>query len=269
MALSAFLASLVTQLLGYPSGGALFAGLALSAQVSSGTAISKSFLIVGGLLLGLASMMVIVTPVMPNIDDPGSFLLLAAVAFAPTAWLAVTGPRVRNAGFFGTVIVTISLFANFRPSVDLQPPYRFALTIAIGVLVVAVVDRLIWPVDARAGMWRRASLMMRAAAAVCREGDPRVVLAPNLRSRWRLHRHLVALVNLRSERAPLPGTPCFEPEEEALLSARWALRLVVARLDEARHELAGERVPDPFEREAVALRLEERAARIEHTLRQP
>jgi uncharacterized membrane protein YccC len=264
MALSAFIAAMATQLLGYPAGGALFAALTVSMQVSSGTAISKSLLIVGGLLLGLAAVLMIVTPAMPNFDDPGSFLILAALALAPTAWLAVSGPRVRIAGLFGSVIVAVSLFAGFRPGVDLEAPARFALTIAIGGLVVGAIDRVVWPVDARLGMWGRAASLMREAATLFRERDPRVVLAPNVRARWRIHRHLNALVQLRSERAPLPGTPCFAPEEQALHAAAWTLRLVVARIDAARAELAGVSAPDgEAERAAVAARLDERAAEIE------
>jgi uncharacterized membrane protein YccC len=268
MALSAFIATLISHLLGYPPSGPLFAAMAVSLQVSSGTAISKSLVIVGGLALALVVILVIVTPMMPNIDDPGSLLVLAAVAFAPTAWMAVTGPRVRNAGLFGTVVVTVSLFGDFRPGVDLEAPWRFALGIAIGALVVGAVDRLVWPVDARRGMWHRASLLMRAAALVYREADPCMVVAPNLRARWRLYRHLVALVQLRSERVPLPGTPCFEPEEEALRAARWTLDLAVARIEEARRELAGVRAPgSAAERDFVAARLERRAAEIERALR--
>jgi uncharacterized membrane protein YccC len=264
MALSAFLATITTQLLGYPAGGALFTALAVSMQVSSGTALSKSLIIVGGLALAFAVVLLIVTPAMPNLDDPGSYLVVAAIAFAPTAWLAVTGARVRNAGLLGTVIVTVSLFADFRAGVDLEAPARLALGIAIGALVVAGVDRVVWPVDARLGMWQRAAAMMRAAAALYRERDARVVLAPDLRARWRLHRHLVALVQLRSERAPLPGSPCFEPEEEALRAAGWTLRLVVARIEEAGRELEGVRAPGAdAEHDAVAARLDERAAELE------
>src|SRR5262249_20634324 len=74
MARSAFIAVVVTQLLGYPAGGALFAALTVSLQVSSGTAISKSLLLVAGLGLALAVVMLIVLPFMPNLEDPGSFL---------------------------------------------------------------------------------------------------------------------------------------------------------------------------------------------------
>jgi hypothetical protein len=166
------------------------------------------------------------------------------------------------------VIVGLSLFGGFRPSVDLEAPARFALTIAIGALVVGVVDRVVWPVDARLGMWRRASLMMREAASLCRERDPRVILAPDLRARWRLHRHLVALVQLRNERVPLPGSPCFEPEEEALRAAAWTLRLVVARIEDARRELQELPVPGAqTARDGVAAQLEARADEIERTRR--
>jgi hypothetical protein len=50
---------------------------------------------------------------------------------------------------------------------------------------------------------------------------------------------LLALVQLRSERVPLPGTPGFEPEEEALRVAVEAEHLVLARIVEARREIAG------------------------------
>ncbi len=270
MALSAFLAVLVTQLLGYPAGGALFSALAVSAQVSSGTAISKSLLIVAGLALALGVMMIFVKPAMPAVDDAGSFLIVAAIAFAPTAWMTIAGARVRNAGFFATVIVAISLFTSFQPDVDLEAPARFALTIAIGPLVVGAVDRVVWRVDARRGMWRRAALCLRDAAALYRERDPRLVLAPNLRSRWSFHRNLTALVQLRGERVPLPGTPWFAPEEEALRIAAWAIRLVVARIEEARRELAGEVAPGAeAERAAVAARLDERAVELDRRAAAP
>jgi uncharacterized membrane protein YccC len=264
LALSAFLAATVTHLLGLPSGGALFVAVNVSLQASSGTAWWKPLFVVAGLVLALAVMMLVITPLMPNLDDPGSFLVLAAIAFAPTVWLTIAGPRVRNGGFFGTVIVSISLFADFRPGVDLEAPTLFALGLAVGALVVAVVDRVVWPVDARRGMFRRAVLMKRQAAVLYRERDPRVVLSANGLARWRLHRHLNALMQLRTERVPLPGTPCFEPEEEALRLATSTQRLLVARIEEARRELRG--LVAPFaeaERAAVAAQLDEQANEIE------
>jgi uncharacterized membrane protein YccC len=268
LALTAFISLLVTQLLRYPPGGALFAALAVSLQISSGTAISKSLLVVGGLLVALGDLLMIIAPAMANMDDAGSFVILAAIAFAPTTWLAIAGARVRNAGLFGTVIVAVSLFAGFRPTIDLEAPTRFAVTIAIGALLASAVDRVVWPVDARRGMWQRTALMMREAAALYRERDPRMVLAPNLRSRWHLHRHLSALIQLRSERVPLPGTPCFAPEEEALRLASWTLRLVVARIEQARRELAGAIAPpSAAERNAVAAGFDAGAAELDQRAR--
>jgi uncharacterized membrane protein YccC len=265
LALSVFIATVITKLLGYAAGGAMFTALAISMQVTSGTAFSKSWLVVAGVALGLAVVLLIVVPMMPNLEDPGSFLVMAVVAFAPTAWLTVGGPRVRNAGFFGTVIVATTLFADFRAGVDLEQPAVFALTLAIGTLVIGAVDRVVWPVDARRSMLQRAALIMRESAELYRERDPRVVLAPNQSSRWRIYRHLVALVQLRGERVPLPGTPWFEPEEEALRLAATTQRLVVDRISAARRELeSGTSAPGAdAERAAVAARLDARAAQLE------
>ena len=265
-ALSAFIAIVVTRLLGYTPSSAAFAALTVSMEVSSGTAISKSLLVVGGTLLALVVVMLVVVPLMPNLEDPGSFLVMAALAFAPTTWLTVGGPRVRNAGLFGTVVVAAKLFQSFRPDVDLQAPTITALSISIGVLAVGVVDRAIWPVDPRFGMLRRAALMMTDTAALYRERDPRAVLADNGFERWRIHRELVALVQLRSEQAALPGAPWFAPQEEALRVAVTTQRLVVARLDEARRELASGAPVAGAEaaRAAVAAQLDERAAQLEY-----
>jgi uncharacterized membrane protein YccC len=259
--LAAFLAAIITQLLGYPSAGALFATLTVGLEVTSGSSTSKPLLMVGGVALGFAVVMLVAKPWMPNLSDPGSLLLLAAVTFAPTAWLTIGGPRVRSGGLFGTVVVSIALFQDFRPVVDLETTARFALGIAIGPLVVAAVDRLLWPVDARRGMREREALLMRDVAALYRESDPRLVLAPQRQLRWLAYRHLLALVQLRGERVVLPGMPGFEPEEEALLVAVETEHLVVARIVEARRELAGAVVtPEAREaRERTATALEARA----------
>jgi hypothetical protein len=266
IALAAFIAAMITQLFGYPSAGALFAALTVGMEVTSGTTSFKPLLMIGGVALGFAVMVLVVKPWMPNLDDPGSLLLLAAVAFAPTAWLTIGGPRVRNGGLFGTVIVAIGMFQDFRPVVDLEATARFALTIAIGPLVVAVVDRVVWPVDARRDMVERATLMMGDVARLYREPDPRVVLAPNREARWRAWRHLVALVQLRAERVPLPGAPGFELEEEALRLAADAEHLLVARIHQARTELTGAKVTAEGKqaRERTAAALEGRALELEN-----
>ena len=110
--IAAFIAALFTQVLGIPSAGALFTTLAIGMEVTSGTTSFKPVLMIGGVALGFAVIVLVVKPWMPNLDDPGSLLLLAAVAFAPTAWMTIAGPRVRNGGVFGTVLVSIALFAS-------------------------------------------------------------------------------------------------------------------------------------------------------------
>ena len=264
-ALSVLIALIVTHVFGYPSSSAVFAALGVSFEASSGTAISKSLFVVAGTGLALVMVLLVVAPLMPNLEDPASFLIMAALAFAPTLWLTVCSPRVRNAGLLGTVVVAAKLFESFGANVDLQAPTITALSVSIGVLAVGAVDRAIWPVDARFGMLRRGALMMADTAALYRERDPRVVLAPNGYRRWRIHSHLVALVQLRSERAPLPGAPSFAPEEAALRIAVTTQRLVVARIEEARRELAaGAPIAGAdATRAAVAAELDERAARLE------
>lgn len=265
LALAAFLGITLADLLGFVPSGALIAALTMSFEVSSGTSIVKPIVLFSGLLMAIAVVFLVVTPWMPNIEAPGSLLVLAAVAFAPTAWLLVSGPRMRNTGVFATVIVSVALFQGFRPSVGLEAPARFAVSLAIGGIAIFVVDRLLWPVDARQGMRERAALLMRDAAALYRESDPRVVLAADRGARWSAHRNLVVLVQLRSESVPLPGTPAYEPEEEALRIANATQNRIIERIDDARREIAaGAPLAGASEaRERVAAELLAEAARLE------
>src|SRR5262249_7432692 len=126
-------------------------------------------------------------------------------------------------------------------------------------------DRVVWRVDARRDMAQRAVLMMRDVARLYREADPRVVLAPNREARWRAWRNLVALVQLRSEHVPLPGGATFELEEQVLQVAADAEHLLVARIHEARRDLAGAAVTAEMRatREHTAAALEARAQELE------
>jgi uncharacterized membrane protein YccC len=267
-ALSAFLSALFANLLQVPASGALFPCLLVGIQVSSGTAISKSLLPLIGVLGSLVLVMFVYVLAMPNIDDLGSFLVVSALALAPPLWLTVSGPRVRSAGFFGTVVMSQALFGSFRASDALLSSALTALALSIGLVVVAIVDRMVWPVDRRAAMWQRAAMMIRATAQLYRTTGRRLVLAPNREPRWSIHRHLAALVQLRAEKTPLPGTPWFAPEEEVLRLATETQHLVVARIHAARRELAqGAVSPEAMEaRERIATALDARAAYIEKRL---
>ncbi len=108
--------------------------------------------------------------------------------------------------------------------------------------------------------------MMRSAADLMADLDPRVVLAPSCPFRWAADRNLRFVVALRGERDPAPGTQEFARDEETLRLAAETQRLIVARIDQARRELAGDasRESTAEERRTWAAMLRSEADRLEH-----
>jgi uncharacterized membrane protein YccC len=237
IALSTFASLLILNAMQFPVVGSLFACLIVGQQMSTGTDFSKPLVVFAGLGVAMGVTLVVFRLAAPNVDDFGSYLVVLALALAPTTWATVAGPRVRIAALLGSVLLGVGLFEAYSPSGDLLPSANFLVSITIGLGVVASIDRAVWPVSREQAMLSRLTLMMRSAADLMGDLDPRIVLAPNREPRWPIHRHLRVLVDLRGETAPAPGTSAFARNEEVLRLATETQRLVVARIDQARAEL--------------------------------
>ena len=68
----------------------------------------------------------------PNVDDFGSYLLVAAAAFAPMTWAVIAGPRVRFPGPNGAILLAVGIFGPYYPTSDLTPSSNFFVSLAIG-----------------------------------------------------------------------------------------------------------------------------------------
>jgi uncharacterized membrane protein YccC len=265
-ALAAFVTLVVLDALQFPAAGGLLACLVIGQQMSTGTDSAKALVILGALVLAMGITLLTTLLAAPNVDDFGSYLVVMTLAFAPTAWMVTGGPRVRIAGTIGTVLLSVGLFGPYRPTSDLEPSARFFVSLVIGLLVPTAVDRLVWPVDRARMSGRRLLVMMRSAADLMGDLDPRVVLAPSCPFRWTADRNLRSVVALRGERDPAPGTRQFARDEETLRLATETQRLLAARVDQARRELAGEatRGDTARERRAWAAILRAEADHLEH-----
>ncbi len=265
-ALAAFVTLMTLDAMQFPAAGGLLACLVVGQQMSTGTDTSKALIILGALLLAMGITLLTTLLAAPNVDDFGSYLLVIALAFTPTAWMVTAGPRVRIPGTIGTVILSVGLFGPYHPTSDLEPSTRFLVSLVVGLLVATAVDRLVWPVDRSRMCMRRLLVMMRSAADLMGDLDPRIVLAPSCPFRWAADRNLRSAVALRGERDPAPGTREFAHDEVALRLAADTQRLLVARLEQARKELAGDTTRDQTaeERRTWAAMLRSEADHLEH-----
>jgi uncharacterized membrane protein YccC len=238
-ALAAFVALVILDAMQFPATGGLLACLLVGQQMFTGTDTSKALLIFGASLVAMVVTLLATLLAAPNVDDFASYLLVLALAFAPTAWMVTAGPRVRVPGTIGTVALAVGLLGPYRPTSDLEPSTRFLVSLVVGLLVATGVDCVVWPVDRARMSSQRLVVMMRSAADLMGDLDPRVVLAPSCPFRWAADRNLHSFVALRGERDPAPGTPAFARDEETLQLASETQRFIVARLDQAREELSG------------------------------
>jgi hypothetical protein len=137
--------------------------------------------------------------------------------------------------------------------------------LAVGCLVFTAVDFVVWPVNREHVIAHRLVIMMRSAADLMGNLDPRVVLAPNSVPRAFLHRNLRGVLDIRGETDPAPGTEAFVREEETLRLADEVVRMLVARIGQARREVSGDASPADSapQRETWAAMLRSQADRLE------
>ena len=238
-ALSAFVALLILDAMQWPPAGGLLMCLVTGLQMSTGTDLSKPLLLFAGIAAGMAVTLLASRLAVPNVDDLGTYLLVGALALAPTVWAAGAGFRVRTAGLYGTVLVTIGLFEAYRASSNLGPAVDFGVALFIGLVVVTMTNLAIWSVHRDRVMANRLAIMMRSSAELMGDLDPRTVLSANSEPRTSSHRQVLQLAQLRGETAPAPGTREFAHNEGVVRLATETQRLVVARIEQAWQELRG------------------------------
>jgi uncharacterized membrane protein YccC len=265
-ALAAFLTLVVLDTMQFPVAGGLLTCLVVGQQMSSGADLSKALVFLAALLLAMGITLVTSLLAAPNVDDFGSYLLVLALAFAPTSWMVSAGPRVRIPGTVATVLLSVGLFGPYRPTSDLEPSANFFVSLLVGVLVPTAVDLVVWPVDRARTSAHRLAVVMRSAADLMADFDPRVVLAPSCQFRWAADRNLRVVMALRGERDPAPGSPEFARDAETVRLAQETQRLIAARVDQARREFAGDATPDDTaeERRTWAIKLRSEADRLEN-----
>ena len=163
-ALSAFVTLLILDAMQWTPAGGLLMCLVTGLQMSTGTDLSKPLTLFAGILVGMAVTLLASRLAVPNVDDLGSYLLVGALALAPTVWAAGAGVRVRSAGVYGTVLVTIGLFGAYRASSNLGPAVDFGVALAIGLFVITVTNLAVWSVHRERAMASHLAIMMRCSA---------------------------------------------------------------------------------------------------------
>jgi multidrug resistance protein MdtO len=143
------------------------------AQTTVGATLSKAVLRqVGAVLGGLLGLIAIVV-FMPNLHDLTSFLVVLGAGYLVAAWITVGGPRTAYAGIQTALALGIVLLSGFGPTTELVGARDRVLGILLGAAVMGVIDRVLWPVQARRAMRPTLARALRLMAELARVGARR------------------------------------------------------------------------------------------------
>jgi len=119
--------------------------IVLAVTTSIGSFVQKSGLRLLGAFVGGAMALGVLAWIMPNVEGPAAFTLIAAVGILPCAWLLAGGDRVNYLGMQMAYAFSIGVLGPLRPTVDLWTPTSRVLGVIVGIIIVGTVFTLLWP----------------------------------------------------------------------------------------------------------------------------
>ena len=133
----------------------------LVAQATVGLGRHKSVLRFGGALISGIAVLVTVDVFMPNMESLASLLAVIGTIVFVAAWIGSGSTRMAYLGVQIGVTLYLILFPRFGPTLDLVPIRDRLIGILIGILVMAAVDALIWPVFTRSALRIKVAGLLR------------------------------------------------------------------------------------------------------------
>jgi multidrug resistance protein MdtO len=183
----------------------------LISQTSFGATVQKSMLRLGGASLGGVLGMAVIIVAMPNMENLGSLLVVAALGFGAAAWIMAGSPRISYMGLQTGMAFAMCVTDPTAPTTNLAIARDRVLGILIGVLVMMVVDAVLWPARARLAMRPAIARSLRSIAGLARVVPEMEEYTTRLRTALRLrsavYGDLAATLRISDEST-------FEPDAE-------------------------------------------------------
>lgn len=239
--IAASLCGAICQALHWPGiSGTCVLTTVLVAQATVGLGRHKSALRFGGALISGLAVLVTVDVFMPNIESLASLLsVIGAIVFV-AAWIGSGSTRLAYLGVQIGVTLYLILFPRFGPTLDLVPIRDRLIGILLGIVVMAIVDALLWPV------FTRSTLRVKVAELLRTLSELRGVSPNDAQGRMEslsvsMHRGIAEVLTLQEEMIFEATTADADAENERQLVMRAINRLqalflaVLRTAREARH----------------------------------
>jgi multidrug resistance protein MdtO len=196
-------------------------------QTSVGATIQKSMLRLAGAALGGLLGMVVIIAAMPNLENVGSLLVVAALGFGVAAWIMAGSSRISYMGLQTGMAFAMCVTDPGGPTTDLTTARDRVVGILMGVIVMMVLNLVLWPARARLAMRPALARALHSVAALARVAPEaeayRTRLRTALRLRSAVYADLAATLRLSDESAAEP-----DAETPAALDERHRMARLIA-----------------------------------------
>src|SRR4030095_5148472 len=133
-----------------------------------GSSNQKGLLRFGGAAVGGLMGLIALVYMFSNIEGLGGFWLVFAAGTAATAWIIFGSPRISYGGYQSGVAFYKAIFQDFGPAVSATVVRDRLIGVALGLIVFAAVEHVLWPVRAADRMRARLADVLRSLAAFAR-----------------------------------------------------------------------------------------------------
>ena len=237
--IAASLCGAICQALHWPGiSGTCVLTTVLVAQATVGLGRHKSALRFGGALISGLAVLVTVDVFMPNIESLASLLTVIGAIVFVAAWIGSGSTRLAYLGVQIGVTLYLILFPRFGPTLDLVPIRDRLIGILLGIVVMAIVDALLWPV------FTRSALRVKVAGLLRTLSELRAVPPNDANGRAEslsvsMHRGIAEVLTLQEEMIFEATTADVDAENERQLVMRAINRLQALFLAVLRSARAG------------------------------
>lgn len=193
----------------------------ICAEGSFGAGRQKAVLRLAGAAVGAGLGTFTIVVLMPLVTSIAGYLLILLPSFFIASWVSMGSPRIAYAGV--QIALAFAMYGEaFGPTTELVVGRDRVIGIAIGIVLITLLEELLWPLYAGDQFGARLATVLRAQAKLARNAgrpiDPALLDSPERWNALVAYRALTAALQSVEESRFEPGGPATDGDREAALA---------------------------------------------------
>lgn len=193
----------------------------ICAEGSFGAGRQKAILRIAGAAVGAALGIFTTVVLMPLVTSIAGYLLILVPSFFIASWVSMGSPRIAYAGV--QIALAFAMYGDaFGPTTELVVGRDRVIGIAIGIMLITLLEEVLWPLYAGDQFGARLATVLRAQAKLARNAgrpiDPALFDSPERWNALVAYRALTAALQSIEESRFEPGGPATDADRDAALA---------------------------------------------------